>query len=74
MKASLSLRLRNSRKVRPSKRIVPELGASTFRIMRDRVVLPLPDSPMIVKISCADMVKVTSLTAWVAVRDNRPPP
>jgi hypothetical protein len=35
----------------PSKTSNPPLGLSIFRIIRDSVVLPLPDSPMIVKIS-----------------------
>ena len=51
MKSSRRLRPRISRRSSPRKRMAPLVGASVFRIMRASVVLPLPDSPMIARIS-----------------------
>ena len=53
----------------------PVVGATRFRIMRERVVLPLPDSPTTVKISdrSAESEKLTSSTARKVPPPKRPP-
>ncbi len=60
--------------VGPLKRMRPALGRTVARIMRASVVLPLPDSPMIARISgrWAASSKLTSSTARV-LRPNKPP-
>ena len=57
--------------------MLPALGDTMFRIMRANVVLPLPDSPMIAKISgravgdreadpvhCADVPATAAARRW----------
>src|SRR5215217_172608 len=53
----------------------PSVGSSRFRIMREVVVLPQPDSPTSPKVSPALMSKETSSTALTcpSVRENRIP-
>ena len=55
--------------------MLPSVGDMLLRIMRASVDLPLPDLPMIVKISGrrAVRVKLTSLTASTRRRDSSPP-
>jgi hypothetical protein len=50
-------------------------GGTRLRIIRDSVVLPLPDSPTMVKISdrSAEIEKLTSSTARKASPPKRPP-
>ena len=55
--------------------MVPAVGGTMFRIMRASVVLPLPDSPMIAKISglSAAIEKLTPSTARMRLRLSSPP-
>ena len=76
MKASRSRAAADRRAGRvPRKRIAPRVGGTMLRIMRASVVLPLPDSPMIVKISgsSASSRKLTSSTASTRRRESSPP-
>ncbi len=59
----------------PRKRTAPLLGATRPRIMRDNVVLPLPDSPMMVNTSgvSAGSTKLTLSTALKWVPANTDP-
>jgi hypothetical protein len=75
MKAMRALAPRICARSSPRKRIEPELGWTRLRIIRASVVLPLPDSPMIVKISgrSASSVKLTLATARTRLRPSSPP-
>ena len=55
--------------------MLPSVGVAVLRIMRERVVLPLPDSPMMVKISgrSAARLKLTWSTALKVWRESTPP-
>ena len=74
MKASLARLPRIVARSVPWKRMVPALGATMPRIMRASVVLPLPDSPTMVKISGrpASRRRLTPSTAVVLRREKAP--
>ena len=58
----------------PSKTIVPDVGSSSFMIVRPSVVLPQPDSPTTPSVSPARMPSVTPSTARTCpmVRRKKP--
>ena len=74
MKASLARLPRIVARSVPWKRIVPALGVTMPKIMRASVVLPLPDSPTMVKISGrpASRRRLTPATAVTRRRERAP--
>ena len=59
----------------PSKRTDPEVGSISWRIVRERVDLPQPDSPTRPKVEPCGISKVTPSSArtWPTVRSSKTP-